>query len=360
MAGRSLSAGTADQCTYALKATAGEAISSSEVSDTAQIHLQAIFPKDSHMAQSIPFGPRSTADQVLAGIDLSRKRVLITGCNSVIGLETMKAVSANGAVVIGVAPTLSEAEIACSEVARSIPLGCDPTDIASVDAAMESLQRLSGPLDAVIINSFELRCFADHIAQFVLVNRLAEFVRHGTGRIVIAANDRSEAELPVENVVFDDLSNERMHDPRAFHEQTQLAAALFVQELSRRLEARGVLVNAFQSETPGNQNPHEARPAPAPQRVIQTFLRYFSRSPAQRAATPALLAASPLVAGIAGEHWLDCQISRRSPPFRDAGLARRLWDISAQIAAMMLGHVNPARAGGLGGETLFPNVDIQA
>jgi WW domain-containing oxidoreductase len=307
------------------------------------------------MSQSIPFGPRSTADQVLAGIDLSRKRVLITGCDSAIGLETMKAFSANGAVVIGVARTVGDAEAACSTVPRSSPLGCDPTDPASVDAAVESLQRLSSPLDAVIINSFELQCFADHIAQFVLVNRLAEFVRHGTGRIVIATKDRSMLELPVENVVFDDLSNERMYDPRAFHEQTKLAAALFVEELSRRLDARGVLVNAFYSATTGNQNPRGARPAA--QRLIQSFLGYFTRSSAQRAATPALLAASPLVVGTTGGYWQDCRISRRSPLLGDLGLARRLWDISTQIAAMMFGRVNSSRGAGLVGDSLLSNVD---
>jgi WW domain-containing oxidoreductase len=308
------------------------------------------------MAKSIRFGSRSTADQVLAGIDLSRKRVLITGCESAIGLETMKALSANGAATIGVARTLADAEAACSGVPRSTPLGCDPTDLASVDAAVESLRQPAGQLDIVIVNSVELRCFADHVAQFVLVNRLAEFVRHGTGRIVIASSDRAMQELPVENVEFDDLSNEQIYDPRAYHEQTQLAAALFVEELSRRLDARGVLVNAFRSGTNGNRNLRGARSSA--QRLIQSLLGYFTRSAAQRAATPALLAASPLVVGITGEYWLDCQIARRNsnPLMGDAGLARRLWDLSVQIAATMFGRVNSARALGLAGESLLSNV----
>jgi len=267
----------------------------------------------------------------------------------------MKALSANGAVVIGVARTLGEAEAACSAVSRSSPLGCDPTDPASVDAAMESLQRLASPLDAIIINSFALRCFADHLAQFVLVNRLTEFVRRGTGRIVIASDDRSMQDLPIENVVLDDLSNEQIYDPHAFRGQTKLAAALFAEELSRRLKARGVLVNAFHSGTTVNQNANGARSAT--QRVIQSFLGYFTRSPAQRAATPALLAASPLVAGITGEYWLDCQLSRRSSLLSDPGLARRLWEVSAQIAAIMLGRVDPTRRTGLGGDSLVSNVE---
>jgi hypothetical protein len=120
------------------------------------------------------------------------------------------------------------------------------------------------------------------------------------------------------------------------------------------LDARGVLVNAFYCRITADQYPHRARPAA--QRVIQSLLGYFTRSPAQHAATPALLAASPLAVGITGEYWLDCQISRSSPLFRDAGLARRLWDVSVQIAAMMFGRVNSSPAAGLGGNSLLSNV----
>ena len=282
------------------------------------------------MPQPIPFTSRSTADQVLAGIDLSRKRVLVTECDSPIGLETMKALSANGAVVIGVSRALHDAETACSAVGRSTPLGCDPTDPASVETAMESLQRLSDPLDVVIINAFESRRFADQIAQFVLVDRLAEFARHATGRIAIAGDDPSLMEPPAEKVVFDDPNNARIHDPLAFHGQSQVASALFSKELSRRLKSRGVMVNAFHSAAPGYRDPRDARPA---RRLVLSLLRLFARSAAQRAATPALLAASPLVAGITGEYWSDCQISRRTPLLSEAGLAKRLWDLSAQARA---------------------------
>jgi NAD(P)-dependent dehydrogenase (short-subunit alcohol dehydrogenase family) len=289
------------------------------------------------MAPPIPFGSRSTADQVLAGIDLSRKRVLVTGCNSPVGIETMKALSANGAMIVGVAGSLDEAAAACRAIGRaSIPLGCDPTDPPSVDAAMDALRGLSSPLDAVIVDSLELQCFADHIAQFVLVNRLAELVRPGTGRIVIGSNDAGIEETPVENGMFDDLNNERIYDSQAFRGQTKLAAALFAQELSRQLKARGVAVNAFHS---GNRNSAKH----AGERLMHSLLRYFDRSPAQRAATAVLLAASPLTAGITGEYWSNCQTSRANPVFTDTGLAKRLWDVSAQIAAMMSGRVNSPR-----------------
>jgi WW domain-containing oxidoreductase len=131
--------------------------------------------------------------------------------------------------------------------------------------------------------------------------------------------------------MLEDLDSERIYDSGAFRGQTKLAAALFARELARQLKARGVAVNAFLS---GNRK--SARHAG--ERVMRSLLRYFRRSPAQRAATAVLLAASPLVAGITGAYWSNCRISGGNPVFEDAGLAKRLWDVSAQIAAMMSGR----------------------
>src|SRR5882762_1642974 len=90
------------------------------------------------MVNSIPFGARSTADKVLAGIDLTGKRMVVTGCNSGIGFETMNALSANGAQVIGLARSLRDAEIACAKAGPSCsPIACDLADLDSA-AATES------------------------------------------------------------------------------------------------------------------------------------------------------------------------------------------------------------------------------
>jgi len=308
------------------------------------------------MARSIPFGSRSTADQVLAGIDLSRKRVLITGCNSAVGIEVMKALSANGARIIGVARTLAEAEIACGAVGRSVtPLGCDPTDLASIDAAVEAVRGPATPLDAVIFNSVELKSFADHIARFMLVNRLAELVRDRTGRIAVAGSDASMTEAPGENVLREKLSDDRIHELCAVHGQPKLATALLAKELSRRLEARGVVVNGFHSGETENRNPTEARHAG--HRMIQSLLRPFTKSPAQHAATPTLLAANPLVVGITGQYWSNCQISHDNPQFLDAGLAKRLWEVLAQFAAMASGRGGLAQVAWFGRDASLPHFE---
>jgi WW domain-containing oxidoreductase len=290
------------------------------------------------MAQAIPFGSRSTADQVLAGLDLRRKRIVVTECNSGIGFATMEALSANGARIIGLARRLDEAQAACSAAGPSVtPLGCNPTDPASIDAAVQSMRDL-GPLDAVVINCLELRCFADHIAQFVLVNRLSELVRGATGRIVIGNNDSANITGPrVKDAMFVNLSGERLYDSYAFDGQAGLASALFAKELSRRLEARGVAVNSFRCGATGNWTSRA-------QRLIQSISRHFTKSHAQRAATPALLAASPLVAGMTGEFWSNCQRSLGNPLRSDLGLAKRLWEVSAQLAAIAFGGTLPQSA----------------
>jgi WW domain-containing oxidoreductase len=104
------------------------------------------------MIQSIPFGARSTADRVLAGVDLTRKRIVVTGCHCGIGLETMKALVANGAHVIGLAPTIEDARAACKAAgASSTPIACDLADLDSIDSAADSICNIAGPLDAIVL-----------------------------------------------------------------------------------------------------------------------------------------------------------------------------------------------------------------
>ena len=68
------------------------------------------------MIHSNPFNGRSTADHVLAGIDLTGRRFVVTGCNSGIGFETMNSLAANGAHVVGLAKSWSAASEACAQV----------------------------------------------------------------------------------------------------------------------------------------------------------------------------------------------------------------------------------------------------
>jgi WW domain-containing oxidoreductase len=297
------------------------------------------------MAKVIPHGARSTANQVLAGIDLTRKCILVTGCSSGIGFETMNALAANGAHVIGLASSLVSAKHACDKVGRgATPVACDLADLDSIAVAAETISGLQVSLDAIIANAgvaqpptlrtrygIELQFLVNYIGHFSLLNRLLDLVRDGTGRIAIVSSSASIKHAPPEGIMFDNLDGHRFYDPMTFYGQSKLAVALYAKELSRRLRGRSIAVNSLHPGATRDTRPHERLPLPL--RIVLSAAQLFMKSTSQGAATQALLAASPGVTGITGEYWSDCQIAAGNPLLNDADLAKRLWEVSAQIVA---------------------------
>jgi WW domain-containing oxidoreductase len=287
------------------------------------------------MTNPVLFSRRSTADQVLAGIDLSGKRIVVTGCNTGIGFQTMNAFAANGATVIGLARTIESASKACALASPlCIPVACELTDLESIAGAVRVIRAIEAPLDAIVANAgvanlttldtrygVEMQFLANHIGHFALVNGIAGLLRDKGGRAVIVSSGAAVSAAPGEGIMFDNLDGRRFYEPSAFYAQSKLANALFAKELSRRLSGRGITVNS-------------ADPGAARTRInAGWFNRLFAKSPAQAAATQALLAASPRTAGITGEFWSDCAVSPGSPLLEDLVLARRLWDVSDEIIA---------------------------
>ena len=296
------------------------------------------------MAKSIAFGAHSTADKVLAGIDLTGKRIVVTGCNSGIGFETMNALSANGAQVLGLARSLQDAQFACAKAGPlASPIGCDLADLGSVAAAAEAI-RAFGPLDAVVANAgianlpalqtrhgIELQFFVNHIGHFALLNSLQDRVRSGTGRIVIVSSSASIHLAPPEGIMFDNLDGSRFYKPMPFYAQSKFANALYARELSRRLSPRGVTVNSLHPGATRGTGLNKSSSLPL--KIALSAAQVFMRSPAHGAATQALLAGSPLADGISGEYWSNCRIAAGNPLLEDTGLAMRLWEVSEDIVA---------------------------
>jgi len=295
------------------------------------------------MTQSIQFGARATADQVLAGIDLTGKSIVVTGCNSGIGLATMSALAANGARVIGLARLAQDARAACVEVGPTcIPVACDLADLDSVAAAAAAIRALQTPLDAIVANAgianlpnlqtkygVELQFLVNHVGHFALVNEIESLVRDGTGRIVIVSSSAAFNQAPPEGIMFDNLDGRRFYKPLTFYGQSKLANALFAKELSRRLNSRGIAVNSLH---PGAvRGTGLNRHLTLPLKIVLSAARWFMKSAARGAATAALLAANPGVRGISGEFWAKCRIAKGNPLLEDIGLARRLWEVSQDI-----------------------------
>jgi WW domain-containing oxidoreductase len=287
------------------------------------------------MIKPVQFGRRSTADQVLAGIDLSGKRIVVTGCNAGIGLQTMNALAANGATVIGLARTFESARAACTAASPlCIPVACELADLESIAAAIRVIRAAEAPLDAIVANAgvanlasletrygVEMHFLANHLGHFALVNGIAGLLRDNGGRAVIVSSGAAVDAAPAAGIMFDNLDGGQFYEPAAFYAQSKLANALFAKELSRRLKGRGITVNAVD-------------PGSARTRInTRYFTRLFAKSAAQAAATQTLVAASPRASGITGEFWSDCSISPGTPLLQDAALALRLWDVSDEIIA---------------------------
>src|ERR1700733_4730085 len=284
------------------------------------------------------FGARSTADNVIAGIDLSAKRFVVTDCNSDNGFQTMQALDANGAEVIGLASSITSARAACTQAGPAcIPVACDLSHFDSVAAVAEYIRMSHAPLDGIIANAeisnlpalqtrygVEMQFLGNYLGHFALVNNLCDILRDGSGRIVILGSGARSDQLPQDGITFTNLDGHRFYDGSVFYEQSKFAVALYGKELARRLRARGVAVNSVH---PARINGSLSRALGLIQMVADLFRRVEQRI----AATQTLLAASPLVARISGESWRDCRIVAAHPLLDDRPLAERLWKMSDRM-----------------------------
>lgn len=207
------------------------------------------------------FGWKSTTDDVLSGIELHGKRILVTGVSAGLGVETARALVARGASVIGAARDLSKAEEATAEVRRAAAAGggsielvsLDLADLASVRSCADRLLTADKPLDVIIANAgvmatpfgktadgFETQFGTNHLGHFVLVNRLASLLSPG-GRVVMLASSGHR----FANVDLNDPGFERTpYEPFVAYGRSKTANILFAVAFDQRHSARGVRATA--------------------------------------------------------------------------------------------------------------------
>ena len=201
------------------------------------------------------FGALSTADEVLDGIDLSGKRVLVTGVSAGLGVETARAARAHGATVIGTARDLAKAGKALSEADCDIEvLECDLASLASVRACADALNARGEQFEVVIANAgvmncpfaltedgFETHWATNHLGHFVLVNRILPIVSDG-GRIVVLS---SSAHRAGDINLADPNFETSQYDPFEAYGRSKTANVLFALELNNRLASRNITVTSL-------------------------------------------------------------------------------------------------------------------
>ena len=211
------------------------------------------------------FGATSTTDEVLQGIDLTEKRVLVTGVSAGLGLETARALAAHGAEVVGAARDLSKAQRVAEQVrsqaARGGSLQLVQLDLASLESVRrcaDGLLAAAKPFDVIIANAgvmacpkgttvdgFETQLGTNHLGHFVLVNRIASLLRRGS-RLV----NLSSAGHRYSDVDLDDPNFERSpYAEFVAYGRSKTANVLFAVEFDRRHRARGVRATAVHPGT---------------------------------------------------------------------------------------------------------------
>jgi NAD(P)-dependent dehydrogenase (short-subunit alcohol dehydrogenase family) len=300
-----------------------------------------------------PFGFKSTAEEVSEGISLSGKRAIITGAASGIGAETARVLAHLGAEVTLAVRNTSEGEKIAHEIALSTAntkVSVAHLDIANSDSIDAFVGKWTGPLHILINNAgvmatpeartsngIELQFATNHLGHFELSLGLRDYlIQAGKSRIVCVS---SSAHL-YSPIVWDDIQfSFRPYDPLLAYGQSKTAVNLFAVGATARWGKDGVTANAL---NPG-----------AIKTNLQRFVGGDLKSPPefhktiqQGAATSVFLATSPMLDGIGGRYFDNCNeaepvkcrpkelaktIGAVAPYSLDLKNADRLWEESLQL-----------------------------
>ncbi len=211
------------------------------------------------------FNSKSTADEVLAGVDLRGKRYLVTGVGSGIGLETARALAARGADVVGVVRDAAKAD-ATQPVRDAATQGGGKFELLAIDlASLQSVRDGADNLvndgcrfDAIIANAgvmatpfgktangFETQFGINHLGHFELVNRIEPLLVDGGRLVVLSSQAHRVSDVDLDDPNFDAQG----YEPFVAYGRSKTANALFAVEFDRRHRHRGVRAA---SVMPGN------------------------------------------------------------------------------------------------------------
>lgn len=288
------------------------------------------------------FGYGSTAEEVTAGLSLEGRTILVTGCNSGLGLETMRVLALRGAHVIGTARTEAKAREAGAKVSgKTTGVACELADPKSVRACVESVKKMGVKLDAIVANAgimalpkretafgYELQFFTNHIGHFILVTGLLDALAEN-GRVVILSSDAHRA-APKEGIRFDDLSAEKSYSGWSAYGQSKLANLLFAKELARRLQGKQTANAVHPGVIQTNLGRHMS---PVANALFGLGNPLFLKSVPEGAATQCYVAVHPSAASVSGEYFSHCNVAKPRRIAESSELAKKLWDVSERIVS---------------------------
>ena len=304
------------------------------------------------------FSRDSTADEVVAGVDLTGRRMVVTGAASGIGVETARSLARAGADVTLAVRDMVAGEAVAADIIESTRNGdvraahLDLLDARSIDAFAAAWQ---GPLDVLVCNAgvmatpetrtpegWELQFAINHLGHFQLALGLHSALAAAGDARIVSVSSSGHRTAPVQ---FDDLHfAHTAYDPWVAYGQAKTANVLFAVEATRRWAGDGITANALMPGgiwTKLQQHVDDAKRAEWD--AMEREGRVKMKSVEQGAATSVLLATSPLLEGIGGRYFDDCNEAKviandsGDPGVRewavDPAAAERLWDLSVELLA---------------------------
>ena len=297
-----------------------------------------------------PFGFSSTADEVLYGVDLDGKHAIVTGAASGIGIDTARALARAGAGVTLAVRNLDAGKVVAQRITEATAnrnVFVRYLDIADQHSIATFVAGWKGPLHILVNNAgimalpslertsagWEMQFATNCLGHFALTVGLHDALAAADGARIVSLSSSANMIAPV---FFDDLHFDFLpYDPFVAYGQSKTACVLFAVEATRRWAGDGIMANALnpgaiatnlQKHTGGLKTPVERR-----------------KTTAQGAATSVLLAASPILNGIGGRYFEDCNeapvVHRRPADFSggvapyalDPANAERLWSIALEL-----------------------------
>jgi NAD(P)-dependent dehydrogenase (short-subunit alcohol dehydrogenase family) len=263
------------------------------------------------------------------------KICLVTGATDGIGKVTVRELAKAGATVIGVGRDPAKIQATINQIGQTPGslefLTADLSSQAQIRALAEIFQSKYNRLDVLVNNAgalfqtyretvdgIEMTFALNHLSYFLLTNLLLDCVPQG-GRVINVSSNAHEGST----IDFDDLGHRRGYSAWTAYGASKLANILFTYELARRLQGKGITVNAVH---PGFVNTNFQRAAGLNMRGPLT--------PEEGADTQIWLATAPEVEGVTGKYFVRRRDTRSSEISYDKSVARRLWDISARLTGL--------------------------
>jgi NAD(P)-dependent dehydrogenase (short-subunit alcohol dehydrogenase family) len=301
-----------------------------------------------------PYTSQTTADEIVSGLDLTGQRMIVTGGASGIGAETATSLARTGAeVTLAVRDVEAGERIAAqiTEATGNKQVLVAPLDLADQASVRSFVSGWEGPLHVLVNNAglmaaplmrtpegWEMQFATNHLGHFALATGLHRALAAAGGARIVSVSSAAHLRS---GIVFDDIHfHVRQYEPWTAYGQSKTANVLFAVEGTKRWADDGIFINALMPGAIRTNLQRYVTDEELDRMRAATGSRAPSwKTPQQGAATSVLLAVSPMLAGVGGRYFEDCNEALPNEPGARRGVAAhaldpeaaaRLWQVSLE------------------------------